>query len=374
MFGSTNLARARRSYLLAMGLGAATLAGCQQRERWPEEKTDRPKPPPEPPCRNGEFCVPSASSAEDTACETYVPLPAGAAAELTPEKRRQVRVRFDGELTATHRAGDPGHASCCYRWLEACRGRPLLVDGEALLASAAPRGDWIQSRAAVAARRAAGADEIDEPTRAVLERHWLREAAHEHASIASFALLALDLVALGAPPELLREVTNAALDEIRHAEIAFALASTYGRRSLGPSPLAVPPRPRCATPGDLALDTYRSGCVAETVAAALAGEAAAGASPLLATILRGIAADEQRHAALSWRVTAWALRRGSAGAARMIAHESELGFGFPATTAAAETSLVRFGVLAPTERRRTASRAIRSIVMPCTRALLALAA
>ena len=60
--------------------------------------------------------------------------------------------------------------------------------------------------------------------RAVLAEHWTQEAAFEHASIASFARLTLDLLSVGAPPDLL-DAARATLDEIEHARITFALAT-----------------------------------------------------------------------------------------------------------------------------------------------------
>ena len=47
---------------------------------------------------------------------------------------------------------------------------------------------------------------------------WARAAAFEHASVAAFARLSLQLMAHGAPTALLGEVHRAALDETRHAE------------------------------------------------------------------------------------------------------------------------------------------------------------
>ena len=47
------------------------------------------------------------------------------------------------------------------------------------------------------------------------------------AEIASFARTSLDLLALGAPADLVAETHRAALDEIEHARIAYALASAF---------------------------------------------------------------------------------------------------------------------------------------------------
>ena len=96
----------------------------------------------------------------------------------------------------------------------------------------------------------------------------------EHASIASFNRFSLQLLAVGAPPELVEASQRAALDEIEHARIAFALASKYGTTPVGPSSLDL----AGDTLGQLDLasvtaSTVEEGCVGETLAA-LEAEAA----------------------------------------------------------------------------------------------------
>lgn len=68
---------------------------------------------------------------------------------------------------------------------------------------------------------------------------WARRASFEHASIAAFDRFALGLLAVGAPPELLEGAHVAAVEEIRHSRIGYALASLYGGEPLGPGPLDV---------------------------------------------------------------------------------------------------------------------------------------
>jgi hypothetical protein len=59
----------------------------------------------------------------------------------------------------------------------------------------------------------------------------------EHASIASFAKFSLQLVMVAAPSALLADAHAAAVDEIHHARVAFALASRLLGRPLGPGPV-----------------------------------------------------------------------------------------------------------------------------------------
>lgn len=179
-------------------------------------------------------------------------------------------------------------------------GRPFVVAQERRVAPAVLRGDWSE------------ADPIATPdadVRAALAAHYLKIAAAEHASVASFHRVALELVHLGAPPELLLDTHAAASDEVRHARTAYGIAAAFGAEVSGPGPLDVR--------GALDVDLSPAGimgrlvdeaCVGETVSALeLRHAASAVADPLLAAQLREIAEDEERHAALAWRTLRWLL-------------------------------------------------------------------
>jgi hypothetical protein len=152
----------------------------------------------------------------------------------------------------------------------------------------------------------------DEAARARLAAEWEADAKTEHASIAAFARLALDLMAVGAPPHLLEACLGAALDEVRHATRAYSLASAYEGSHRGPG--AIPEV--ATTPGGLArlaMETVVDGCLGEGLAAACAQEAAAEAmDPVVKAHLSAVARDEARHAELAWAVLAFCLERGGA--------------------------------------------------------------
>lgn len=179
-------------------------------------------------------------------------------------------------------------------------GRPLVIDGVARTAPAVARADWLT--------------ELDLPrdlplaVRSALAAHWSEVAALEHASVASFAGFTLDLMSLGAPPELLAEAQRAALDEIEHARVAWSLASLWSGRALGPGPLALDGFPLRHGLEDIVRALVREGCVGETLGAAeaqLAAELAA--HPTMSPLLATIADDEARHAAFAWRSLRWLL-------------------------------------------------------------------
>jgi len=180
------------------------------------------------------------------------------------------------------------------------KGRPLHQEGQVFLAAAQPdRQQWSSTPIEVR--------EPEPALRARLAAAWLRDAQVEHSSVAEFSRIAADLIALGAPPDLLRDTFAAAQDEIRHAEHAFALASYYADEALGPAPLPLPAH-TVRGARDLAIRTFVDGCVEETVGALLVRSAAERCEdPVVQAVLRATAADESSHAALAWRTLAWIL-------------------------------------------------------------------
>lgn len=68
----------------------------------------------------------------------------------------------------------------------------------------------------------------DAETRAALRDLWLHDARKEHASGPAFGQVAWQLMALGAPADLVRRAHESCLQEIDHAERCSALASACG--------------------------------------------------------------------------------------------------------------------------------------------------
>ncbi|TKC90568.1 ferritin-like domain-containing protein [Polyangium fumosum] len=137
---------------------------------------------------------------------------------------------------------------------------------------------------------------------------FLARAAHlEAASVIAFERLAAELSALGAPASLVHEARRAAEDEVRHADVVSALARARGGGTpVSPHVEALPLRALFA----LALENAVEGCVRETFGALVgAHQARRAADAELAAAMQEIAADEARHAALSWKVHVWAMER-----------------------------------------------------------------
>lgn len=260
-------------------------------------------------------------------------------------------------------ATDEGN--CCYAvpmryQIHSIPGRALRIDGVPHVAEVARREGW---SAAIAPNL-----ELDPLLRARLADAWLAIARLEHASIAAFASLAVRLVAAGAPVDLLAQTHEAALDEVRHAQIAFALASAYAGCTLGPG--AFEAATRAATDGDLrslALETFTDGCIGETAAAHQAELAAAAAcDPELATALAQIAEDEARHGALAWAIVAWCVREGAVSVAELTEIASSA-----APIVDANEDLLVHGILGERAAATARAEVVRDVVLPCLQSLAA---
>lgn len=182
-------------------------------------------------------------------------------------------------------------------------GRPFTDDAGAWRrADVVERSDW-----ASPVERSEG--HLDPADRERLVAHWSSVAALEHASVASFARHALELLALGAPPELLLEVHAAAADEVRHARLAFGMVEALGGGACGPGPLAMDGAGPRTDPRDILRALFLEGCVGETLGTAEARLAASRAVGPARQVLEEIADDEERHALLAWRMARWMLER-----------------------------------------------------------------
>ncbi len=194
------------------------------------------------------------------------------------------------------------------------RGRPLVYGGAPVVAERASGPAWVDDLSPEV-------NSLDAATREALASAWLDDALAEHASVAAFTRVAMQLLAVGAPPELLEDAHRAALDEVRHAKLCFTLASLYGARWEAPGPLS-PDAIRhavCDRP-TLAREALLEGCLGEGVAAAIArASCEAVEDPDVKRVLEVIAGDEARHADLAWRILAWCLDTGGAPAADAVA-------------------------------------------------------
>ena len=128
----------------------------------------------------------------------------------------------------------------------------------------------------------------------------------EAVSVHAFRDLRRELAGHGAPRSLLRRLSRAGRDEIRHARRMRALARRFGGQ------IARVPRPEAPARSleAIALENMVEGCVRETFGALVAHYQSENASdPELRGALARIARDETQHAALSFALHAWLERR-----------------------------------------------------------------
>jgi hypothetical protein len=135
---------------------------------------------------------------------------------------------------------------------------------------------------------------------------WLADALTEHASIASFARLTLQLLSLGAPADLVEGAQLAGLDELRHAAFCFEMASRHAGTKLEPGPLSVHGALDDLSMAALIEHNLREGCIGETLAAQeLERRAQTETDPEVCRALLAIREDELCHAELAFRIHAW---------------------------------------------------------------------
>lgn len=272
------------------------------------------------------------------------------------------------ELVNLEMQGD----ECCYdmQGVGGC-GRPFLVDGQARRAPTSSRKDWLRESETTEL-------ELDPATREALASAWLEDARLEHASVASFARFTLELLALGAPAELVLDAQRAGADEIEHARLCFGLASTYAGRNLGPGPLSMQGAFGDISLLEAAVHAAREGCVGETIAAVVAGAQLAQATdPDAKRALERIARDEATHAELAWRFVSWAIQTGGTEVRCAVVTALERSIRDerarkPSALRDIDTAGFRaHGRLDPKEQRDAELRALCEVVEPCVRKLAA---
>jgi hypothetical protein len=274
---------------------------------------------------------------------------------------------------------------CCYHAAHlgvVCEGRPLRVDGEVRAAAVVRREGWSMS-----GPWGLDVGALDVTTRAALAAAWAEDAAMEHASIAGFARLILELMREGAPAGLIMEAQAALGDEVEHARACFAIAGALAGAALGPGALSLAGVRLGEGEGAraglvaLAVETVIEGCVGETLAAALARVAAVEArSPAVRDLLEKIGEDEARHAALAWKIVGWAIEEGGAAVKAAVKEALAAAMARPPQARAVpsdiflegeEASWRAWGRLSAAAEAATIRETMRAVIGPCAAALLA---
>lgn len=324
------------------------------------------------------LCDSDAECTGDLRCAAYDPAPGCTSFSLLPVFKCQ---SYQDECAHAGHC-PPGAPYCtsvgdrfaCVSGGCAVPGRPFLVGALPRLAGSAPRADFSE-RGALADAPLHPLVADDAELRIDLAQAWTRIGLMEHASIAAFARFALQLLALGAPPELLTSTARAIEDETRHARSCFALARRYSGADVGPGPLDVSDAIGACDLREAVLTSIDEGCIGETLAALEAAEAAQHCiDPLTRALLQDIARDEAEHAALAWRFVAWALPRCSDAIVAEVRAKFRRALAEEPRRASAidrsERELLHFGVVGPRVSAQLRRSALRETLRPCAEALL----
>jgi hypothetical protein len=249
-------------------------------------------------------------------------------------------------------------------------GRPFLVDGMPRQASIRMSDEW---RGPSLALRT---DDLDADQRDRLSRAWTRAAQLEHASIAAFARFTMQLLALGAPASLVEAAAAAIADETAHAQLAFAVASGYAGRTIGPGPLSMEGALGVTSLRDVVIAVIGEGCLGETVSAIQATETLFYVTdPALRNVLMTIVDDETRHAQLAWQFVKWALEQGDEELRHVVRGEfaraaGEIDRASSAPLDARNLELLARGAMPPQLGQRVRAECVQRVILPCAAALL----
>lgn len=194
------------------------------------------------------------------------------------------------------------------------RGRQLRRRGRVLLAPVTRGSQWTTGAMTLS---------IDASSRDALAAQWRENGRTEHASVAAFARVSLDLMALGAPAALLAAASADAADEVRHTEFCFSLARAIDGREESPgafpdaAKVGARSSSRRVALASLAVDSLIDGALHEGVSARVVAKLAKRCeTPAIREVLKEIAADEGRHAAHGWDVVEWCIDEGGS----VVAH------------------------------------------------------
>jgi hypothetical protein len=141
---------------------------------------------------------------------------------------------------------------------------------------------------------------------------WLTTALNEQSSVASFSVFSLQLLAVGAPSDLVKRAHLSAIDEIKHAQLSFGLASSFSGSPISPGEYT--PHTISIEPDLLGICSAvaREGCVAETFSTLKAAlDLEEEKDPVVREVLQTIIKDETRHSVLAWDTIKWCIERNS---------------------------------------------------------------
>ena len=188
-------------------------------------------------------------------------------------------------------------------------GRPLRVKGKQVHAELQKGNSWTRGEMP-------DITGLDTATRDALEALWLHDAQKEHASVPAFSRISWLLTAVGAPADLMEWSHRAAIEEIEHTQLCFALAQGYSNSGQS---YTVKPMPNLLDGGldlkedallVLAKESLTDGCQLEDYNADVATACAEICKDRVTrNVLKQITLEERSHAEFSWKLLQWTLEQ-----------------------------------------------------------------
>jgi hypothetical protein len=222
-------------------------------------------------------------------------------------------------------------------------------------------------------------NELSLAERTRLAETWSRRSAAEYLAVSTFAVLAIDLVAAGAPADVLSLCMRAGIDEVRHAELCLRMIEIYGGKRVMPPPgmSSLPDDPERPKLHQALANTLLVSCVSETYATTvLTATRDLTTDPVAHAVLTSIYSDEVMHARLGWSYLRYGIERGGAGAIEAAAAMVPVALRGVANVVERErpvgevTEAVRgHGLMTPAEERVIYSSCVREVLVPGFEAL-----
>jgi hypothetical protein len=222
-------------------------------------------------------------------------------------------------------------------------------------------------------------NELSLAERTRLAETWSRRSAAEYLAVSTFAVLAIDLVAAGAPADVLSLCMRAGIDEVRHAELCLRMIEIYGGKRVMPPPgmSSLPDDPERPKLHQALANTMLVSCVSETYATTvLTATRDLTTDPVAHAVLTSIYSDEVMHARLGWSYLRYGLERGGQGAIDAAAAMVPIALRGVANVVERErpvgevTEAVRgHGLMTPAEERVIYSSCVREVLVPGFEAL-----
>ncbi|HEV8115368.1 MAG TPA: hypothetical protein VGP53_03950 [Acidimicrobiales bacterium] len=160
---------------------------------------------------------------------------------------------------------------------------------------------------------------------AAVTAEWNQRTEAEYISAVIAQQVTLQLLQLGAPPDLIRDGLRIASDELTHAELSAAVAASASGEAAAPviDPAAMALPTGEAALGHLIPSIVRFFCVGETIAVPLFRMLRQHCTiPIARSALDRIMRDETRHRQFGWDVLDWMLLVGGPEVRQQLADQA----------------------------------------------------